>query len=133
MIFVECLRLLEKVATSLLILRSNNFSLPEKVSKMLCLLKSCEVADFWILGCAAGINVIVWTKGVVCVRVERSPAGTIAARTAFTCSMEGNHTRLVDSCIFCRLRTLASNLSTIEGGSAAVGSGKIIKGRDGQV
>ena len=49
-------------------------------------------------------------------RVERSPAGTIVARTAFTCSMEGNHTRLVDSCIFCRLRTLASNLSTIEGG-----------------
>ena len=36
-----------------------NFSLPEKVSKMLCLLNSCEVADFSILSCAAGIYVIV--------------------------------------------------------------------------
>ena len=37
-----------------------NFLLLEKVSKMLCLLNSCEVAGFWILSCAAGINVIVW-------------------------------------------------------------------------
>ena len=37
-----------------------NFLLLEKVSKMVCLLNSCEVADFWILSCAAGINVIVW-------------------------------------------------------------------------
>ena len=36
-----------------------NFLLLEKVSKMVCLLNSCEVADFWILSCAAGIYVIV--------------------------------------------------------------------------
>ena len=37
-----------------------NFLLLEKVSKMLSLLNSCEVANFWILSCAAGIYVIVW-------------------------------------------------------------------------
>ena len=40
-----------------------NFLLLEKVSKMVCLLNSCEVADFWILSCAAGIYVIVWRGG----------------------------------------------------------------------
>ena len=39
-----------------------NFLLLEKVSKMVCLLNSCEVADFWILSCAAGIYVIVCSK-----------------------------------------------------------------------
>ena len=43
-----------------------NFSLPEKVSKMLCLLNSCEVADFWILSCAAGISVIVCWYATSC-------------------------------------------------------------------
>ena len=40
-----------------------NFLLLEKVSKMVCLLNSCEVADFWILSCAAGIYVIVCRRG----------------------------------------------------------------------
>ena len=40
-----------------------NFLLLEKVSKMVCLLNSCEVADFWILSCAAGIYVIVCSRG----------------------------------------------------------------------
>ena len=48
-----------------LIQQQYNYLLPEKVSKMLCLLNSCEVADFWILSCAAGIYVIV------CARVSR--------------------------------------------------------------
>ena len=39
-----------------------NFLLLEKVSKMLSLLNSCEVADFWILSCAGGIYVIVWRR-----------------------------------------------------------------------
>ena len=45
-----------------LIQQQYNVLLLEKVSKMLCLLNSCEVADFWILSCAAGISVIVWWK-----------------------------------------------------------------------
>ena len=71
-----------------------NFLLLEKVSKMVCLLNSCEVADFWILSCAAGIYVIVcWGWGaLLALRGKRGTGSLFIGMNVCLCHDAKNNT-----------------------------------------